>query len=175
MKNRMWLRMLFCDEVKNMDELLEKLDTLDTEFGKIKVCVLCFLYDQNGNLILNRRGPGARDEVGKIQALGGSVNNSDGDFRAALLRELKEEGGSNATYQITDFIGALKNTVVDSYSKESIDWILLAYKGYVVSGEVENNEPDRCSGIEKMPASEYNEEEISKSTLCFMKKMLSEE
>ena len=88
--------MLFQDEVNTIEELVEKLSDFDQDFGKIKTCVICFVFDKDNNLILNRRGPGARDEVGMLQAIGGSVNNSDVDFRSAMMRELREEAGDKA-------------------------------------------------------------------------------
>ena len=78
--------MIFKDEVRNVDELVAKLIDSDS-LKKIKVAVVCFIFNKQGQVILNRRGPGARDDVGKLQAVGGSVNKSDADFLSALKRE----------------------------------------------------------------------------------------
>lgn len=168
--------LLFKDEVKNMEELVDKLSEHKEleSINKLKVAVIGFIFDKNGNLILHRRGAGARDEVGMLQALGGSVNNHDVDFRGSLMRELAEECGSSAEFAITDFIGAQHDPKVDGYTREYIDWIILAYKVDLLDGELINNEPDRCVGFEKNPMEEYKEQEVSKVAYNFIKVMLSE-
>ena len=84
--------MLFNEEVYNIDELIDKVVN-DTTIHKMKVCVVCVLYDQDGKIILHRRGEKARDEVGKLQAIGGSINKVDSNFRDSMMREIREEGG----------------------------------------------------------------------------------
>ena len=146
--------MLFTDEVKNMDELIDQV-LLDTSIHKMKVCVVCFLYDQEGKIVLHRRGEKARDEIGKLEAIGGSVDRTDGDFREALLRELNEEAGFEATYEIGNFIVAQHTQHVDKNTDELIDWVVLAYKGRVVSGELINMEPERCVEFTRRNIDEY--------------------
>lgn len=164
--------MLFKDEVNTIEELVEKLSRFDAEFNDIKACVICFVFDKDNNLILNRRGPGARDEVGMLQAIGGSVNKTDADFRTAMARELKEEAG-NAEFEVGKFLGAVLNPAVDKQTGKLINWIIMGYEGVLVSGEVENMEPDRCIGFEKAPLDGFKADEISRTTYIFMQDMLS--
>ena len=72
--------MLFTDEVETMDELVRKLKDNES-LHKIKVAVVCFLVEPDGKWTLHRRGAAARDNQGKLQALGGSYNVSDGTFK----------------------------------------------------------------------------------------------
>lgn len=164
--------MLFTDEVKNMQELVEKLSDLNSDIDKIKVAVVCFIFDKNNNLILNRRGPGARDEIGKVQALGGSVNNSDVNFREAILREIKEEGGSDAVVRIDSFVGAQLDGKVDKHTGEFINWVILAYKGTLVEGELINAEPDRSVGLEKNTMEKFLNDDLSVTAYNFIKHMI---
>ncbi len=164
--------MIFTDEVKNMNELIERLAALDLKLEKIKVAAVCFIFDKEGNLILHRRGPGARDAVGKLQAIGGSVNNNDEDFRAALMRELREEAGKKAVINIDGFVGALIDGKVDRYSGEYLDWIILAYYGILESGELINSEPERCIGFEKAPLDGFPLEDLSETAKKFIKQLI---
>lgn len=166
--------MLFTDEVKDMQELTDKLCEMEQDFGKIKVAVVCFIFDKNGNLILHRRGAGARDEVGKLLAVGGSVNSGDLDFRSALTRELKEEVGNQCNITINDFIGAQLDSKIDRATKELTNWIILAYKGKMISGELINNEPERCVGFERAKMSKFSEEDLAKTASIFIQKMLND-
>lgn len=165
--------MLFTDEVKTMDELVEKLSEVDN-LGKVKVAVVCFIFDKQDNLILHRRGAGARDEVGKLQAIGGSVNGRDANFRDALERELREEAGTNCSIRIDEFIGAQLDSKFDKQVGSFVDWVILAYKGKVTSGELENMEPDRCVGFEKDDMSNFSKDDLSITAYNFIQKMLSE-
>ena len=161
--------MLFNDEVKNIDELIEKVIN-DKTIHKMKVCVVCMLYDQEGKIVLHRRGAMARDEVGKLEAIGGSVDKSDGEFREALLRELREEAGVKAEFILGDFIVAQHTQHVDKNTNELIDWVVLCYEGKIVSGELVNMEPDRCVEFTHKTIDEYLvDPDLSDSCMNFMK------
>lgn len=153
--------MLFTDEVTNIQELLNKINELniDIEDG-IKVAVVCFIFDSEGKLILQRRGKGARDDVDKLCAIGGSANMSDANFRESLLREIREEGGTEAEVQIDKFIGAIHKKGFDKNSGTFNDWIILSYMGTLKSGEFINTEPERCSGFERKFMEEYDRDEL---------------
>lgn len=168
--------LLFKDEVRNMDELIDVLSVKKelNNIDKIKVAVIGFIFDKNGNLILHRRGAAARDEVGKLQALGGSVNGADGDFRTALMRELAEECGEVAKFEIDSFLGAQLDPKTDRFSGEFINWIIMGYRVNLIEGELINNEPDRCVGFEKAFMEEFNGAEVSRIAYNFIKMMLSE-
>ncbi|MCR4581906.1 MAG: NUDIX hydrolase [Bacilli bacterium] len=161
--------MLFNEEVKNIDELIEKV-LYDPSIKKMKVCVVCMLYDKDGKIVLHRRGAKARDEIGKLEAIGGSVDKSDGDFRDALLRELREEAGLEATFEVGKFVVAQHTQHVDKNSGELIDWIVLCYEGRIVDGELVNMEPDRCVEFTHKSIDDYLEDkDLSNSCYNFLR------
>ena len=161
--------MLFTDEVRNIDEVIEKV-IYNPELHKIKVCVVCVLYDKDGLIVLHRRGVKARDEIGKLEAIGGSVNRSDGEFRDALMRELNEEVGDKAKYELGKFICAQHTQHFDNNIGEMIDWVVLCYEGKVLSGELVNMEPDRCVELTHKTIDEYLEDsDLSDSCYNFLR------
>lgn len=161
--------MIFKDEVRNVDELVAKLIDIDS-LKKIKVAVVCFIFNKQGQVILNRRGPGARDDVGKLQAVGGSVNKSDVDFLSALKREILEETGNN-DIKISKFIGAYHDRKMDNETKEIVDWIILGYIGILESGSLINVEKNRSIDFETFNLNDINPEELSVSTYEFIKEI----
>ena len=161
--------MIFKDEVRNVDELVAKLIDIDS-LKKIKVAVVCFIFNKQGQVILNRRGPGARDDVGKLQAVGGSVNKSDADFLSALKREILEETGNN-DIKISKFIGAYHDRKIDNETKEVVDWIILGYIGILESGSLINVEKNRSIDFETFNLNDINPEELSLSTYEFIKEI----
>ena len=161
--------MIFKDEVRNVDELVAKLIDIDS-LKKIKVAVICFIFNKQCQVILNRRGPGARDDVGKLQAVGGSVNKSDADFLSALKREVLEETGNN-NIKIDKFIGAYHDRKMDNETKEIVDWIILGYVGILESGSLINVEKNRSVDFETFSLNDINPEELSLSTYEFIKEI----
>lgn len=161
--------MIFKDEVRNVDELVAKLIDIDS-LKKIKVAVVCFIFNKQGQVILNRRGPGARDDVGKLQAVGGSVNKSDVEFLSALKREVLEETGNN-DIKIGKFIGAYHDRKMDNETKEIVDWIILGYIGILESGSLINVEENRSVDFETFNLNDINPEELSVSTYEFIKEI----
>ena len=155
--------------VRKVDELVAKLIDFDS-LKKIKVAVVCFIFNKQGQVILNRRGPGARDDVGKLQAVGGSVNKSDADFLSALKREILEETGNN-DIKISKFIGAYHDRKMDNETKEVVDWIILGYIGILESGSLINVEKNRSIDFETFNLNDINPEELSLSTYEFIKEI----
>lgn len=166
--------MLFTEEVNNIEELVNKIEELDTELSNnLKVAVVCFIFDENGKLILQKRGTGARDEVGKLCAIGGSANFSDPSFRDSLMRELREEGGDSAKVRIDEFIGAVPKSGFDKNAGIFNNWIILGYKGTLLSGELINTEPDRCDGFVAKYLEEFDINELAITPKVFVKHMLN--
>lgn len=161
--------MIFKDEVRNVDELVAKLISIDS-LKKIKVAVVCFIFNKHGQVILNRRGPGARDDVGKLQAVGGSVNKNDVDFLSALKREILEETRNN-NIKIDKFIGAYHDRKMDNETKEIVDWIILGYIGILESGSLINVEENRSVDFETFNLNDINQDELSVSTYEFIKEI----
>lgn len=160
---------LFHDEVRNLDELINKINSLDNapELNDVKIGVICFIFDKNGKVVLNRRGAGARDDVGKLQALGGSINNNDSDFRDSMKRELIEEAGVDDV-EINKFVGAIVDTKFDKNAGKVIDWIILAYVGKQGEQEFKNMEPERCIGIEHLDIDSIDYNDLGETAASFL-------
>lgn len=160
---------LFTTEVNNLEELVNTISSLDNapELNNVKIGVICFLFDKNGKLVLNRRGAGARDDVGKLQALGGSINDNDPSFRESMKRELIEEAGVDDV-NIKSFVGAIVDSKYDKNSMQMIDWIILAYIGETGEKELKNMEPERCIGFERFDINEVDYNDLGDTAASFL-------
>ena len=165
--------LLFKEEVRNMDELVEALDNAHklSVLDRVKIGVICFIFDKEGRVILNRRGPGARDDIGLLQAIGGSVNGIDNDFRDAMKRELKEEAGLTTNVTLDAFLGAYLDGKIDHHTGDFVNWIILGYRGTLTGGELKNLEPDRCVGFEKFKVDEVPFDQVGVTATKFIKMM----
>ena len=160
---------IFHDEVKNLEELVNRISSLDNppQLNDVKIGVICFIFDKDGKVVLNRRGAGARDDVGKLQALGGSINDNDLDFRESMKRELKEEAGVD-DINIGEFVGAIIDSKYDKNAMKVIDWIILAYIGHAGTQEIRNMEPERCIGIEHLNIDEVDYNDLGETAASFL-------
>lgn len=152
---------LFSDEVRNMKELAQILQDKNEVPKEYKVAVIVFAFDKNNKIILQRRGPGCRDERFKLEGIGGGVKSTDSDFRSALHREITEEVGKNAQISIDTFITAIGEKTLDLRDNQEKYWILLAYKGTLQDGKLEVAEPDKNLGYERYDLNNVDENELS--------------
>ena len=152
---------LFSDEVKNMDELKQKLKNNRNIPKEYEVAVIVYAFDIDNKIIFQRRGPGCRDERFKLETIGGRVKQNDIDFRSALQREIVEEVGSDADIEIKEFITSTFAKTYDiRYDKEQ-SWIYLIYKGELKKGQPQIAEPNKCLGYERYRIGEVDEKELS--------------
>lgn len=163
-------KILFTSEVRTKEELIDKITSLPDapELNDVKIGVICFIFDKDGKVVLNRRGAGARDDIGKLQALGGSINDSDpDDFRMSMMRELKEEAGVTDV-SIDSFVGCIVDSKYDKNAMKIIDWVILAYAGHVGVQELKNMEPERCIGFEHLDINSVNYDDLGETAASFL-------
>jgi len=115
----------------------------------VGVGVGAILVDADGCLFLARRGPLAKNERGRWEFPGGSVEYGE-TLADALQREIREEFG------IEIAVGDLLDVVDHILPEEGQHWVSPTYLCTVVSGEPQILEPGKCSEIgwfqpEEMP------------------------
>lgn len=155
---------LFSEEVKNFDELEEVLSNRNDVPKPYSVAVEALVFDSSDNWILMERGPGCRDEIGKLEGIGGRVEN-DSDFRSALKREIVEEVGNNARIDILRFFEARKDTVEvpNSLINEKKHWVIISYICFLRSGELVISEPEKNHGFIRVSIEEIDPFKLSSS------------
>jgi len=146
---------LFKEEIKDMKTLKEFVKNKEEILDDYEVAVIVYAFDKDNKIIFQRRGPGCRDEVLKLETIGGRVKESDIDFKSALNREIVEEVGTDAKIEIEEFITA-------TYAKT---FDVRYNKGSLKSGELKIKEPNKCLGYERYKIGEVNLEDLSKGAI----------
>ena len=157
----------FKNEVKDEKELEVYLKNNDLNIPEYRCAVIALMLDKSGRILLQRRGPKSRDEVGMLEDIGGAVENSDVTFRDAMNREIFEEVGSEIKYTIDELLGASLITKYDSRSDSDVNWLFLLYKCTYIDGEIKCNEEGKALGYEWYKYDEFPKDEIASSTLSF--------
>ncbi len=117
-----------------------------------KIGVIAHIEDELGNILLQQRGIKSRDENGLYEAVGGSLDDIDKDFKSAIIREMKEEMGSEVNIEISDSIGLYH------VQKSDTNWLFIIFYGKYIDGEIKIMEPDKCLGYKFFT---YNETQDS--------------
>lgn len=157
----------FNREVVNQKDLEEYLVSTGIKLPQYRCAVIALLLDNDGNIILQRRGPKSRDEVGKLEDIGGAVEVTDKTFRDAMNREIIEEAGEEFNFSIDELVGASLITKYDSRTNSDVNWFFLLYKCTYIEGEMKINEPGKCLGYEFYKHDELPVEEVASTTMKF--------
>ena len=81
----------FTKDINDEDELKNYLSDIGLKLPEYRCAVIGLIFDEKGRVLLQRRGPKSRDEVGKLEDIGGAVEDTDLTFRDAMSREIFEE------------------------------------------------------------------------------------
>lgn len=124
--------------------------------------VIIHIEDSNGLILLQKRGAKARDEIGLLEDIGGKVEKTDKSFKEAIIRELKEEIGTEALIDISNSIGIMHVT------KNLINWTFIIYYGEYKGGKLKIMEPDKCDGLFFMTYEEIMASSVVTKTCKFL-------
>jgi 8-oxo-dGTP diphosphatase len=99
-----------------------------------------FIVNKEGKLLLTRRGPNARNQVGKWEAPGGKIEFGE-TSKETIVREAKEE------LDIDIQIDALLGFIDDIIFEEKQHRVGPTWLASIVAGEPKIMEPDMCDGM----------------------------
>lgn len=159
----------FNREVLDKEDLENYINENNIEIPEYRVAVIALIIDDNGRILLQRRGPKSRDEVGKLEDIGGAYEESDLLFRDALIREISEEAGDKVKYNIESLIGGCLINKFNPRINDNVNWLFLLYECKYDSGEFVCNEDGKALGYEWYKYEEFPEDEVASSTLSFWK------
>jgi ADP-ribose pyrophosphatase YjhB (NUDIX family) len=135
-------------EVGDLAELKWRLDALRCPLREYSVAVEALLFNEEKQWILLERGEDARDEVGKLEGVGGRIEGRL-DFRSELQREIAEEVGPEANIKILRFVEVKSDCVrgPSSAGYAPKDWIIVSYLCKHISGRLRVLEPHKNRGF----------------------------
>ena len=157
----------FNREVIDNKDLEVYLKGTGLKLPEYRCAVIALILDSEGRILLQRRGPKSRDEVGKLEDIGGAVESTDITFRDAMKREIIEEAGEDINFTIDELIGASLITKFDSRTDSDVNWFFLLYKCTYIDGELKINEPGKSLGYEFYEQDDLPVEEVAETTMKF--------
>jgi 8-oxo-dGTP diphosphatase len=120
----------------------------------IGVGVGAAIFNDEGKLFITLRGKEAKNERGKWEIPGGSVELNE-TLEAAVKRELKEE--YNIEIEIIELLGVFDHIIPE----DKQHWVSPTYICKLTNGTPEIMEPDKCDGIGWFSIEEAKELQLS--------------
>lgn len=121
------------------------------------VAVEALILNRDGKLLILERGARARDENGKLEGVGGQVENDD--LRAEVAREVQEEIGSEVQLGKIEFLELKSDVIADSGKR----WVIASYICEYVSGKPQIMEPGKIDAIHWLEPLGIPEERLTSS------------
>ncbi len=152
------LRVLW--EIKDIGGTIEQ--SMKKGVDYIGVGVGAAIFDAHGKLFITQRGAEAKNERGKWEIPGGSVEFGE-TFLQAIRREIREEHGIDI--EILELLGICDHIIPDEHQH----WVSPTYICRITRGEPVILEPHKCAAIgwftlpeaEKLPLSIVTAYDIS--------------
>jgi 8-oxo-dGTP diphosphatase len=136
----------------------------------IGVGVGAAIFDNSGKLFIAQRGKKARNERGKWEIPGGSVEFNE-TFENALKREIREEHGIEI--KLLELLGICDHIIPDEHQH----WVAPTYICKLIQGEPKILEPDKCEAFGWFSFAEAEKLDLSiitKHDIALLKKKFPE-
>lgn len=161
-------------------ELLKSLEGRSDYNPKSKIAVEALIFMPDGRLLLEKRGPACKDEIGKLEGVGGQVKGFN-DLLEALRWEIRQELGADAVGFKVSIDRLLEvrcvqfdEVAADSATKQVVakrpqDWVVVSYLCRALEGTPIIGEEDKIEELVYLTLDElYSmpEEKLSRSTVA---------
>lgn len=149
---------------------LEKLRDLTRHLGGegfdpagYRIAVEALIFDANGRLLLQVRGPECRDEVGKLEGVGGQLDQED--LISCLQAHIDGEIGAGARVEVEELLEARPVQFLERDQAE--DWIVVSYLCRLLEGEPIIVDEGKTAALRWLDIAELHnlpDEQLSRST-----------
>lgn len=128
-----------------------------------RIAVEAMIFEPNGKVLLQVRGPDCRDEIGKLECLGGQVSGED--MIEVTIRRIRELVGEDVTVEVDEVLDVQPARFVEKHGPE--DWIVVAYLCRLISGQPRPMNPRKTAALKWLDLSELHaidDAQLSRST-----------
>jgi ADP-ribose pyrophosphatase YjhB (NUDIX family) len=154
---------LLLDEPITLTDLKNALLRSANDLSGYSVAVEALIFDAEPRLHLMWRGERCQDGVGKLEGVGGRVENED--LRSELRRELAEEVGTEVNIEILRFFEVRYDEALTSSpagDRKKV-WLIVSYLCYLRSGILSVCEPDANAGFSRVNVFDVNKDDLTSS------------
>lgn len=141
--------------MKTIDELKKYLSTLKEVPENYSIAVGSLIFTPDDKVLLIERGAKARDEQGKLEGVGGGVDDEE-QLDEALIREIKEELGDDVEVEISEnfFVKILPGN-------NGGFWVIVDFLCKMTSGTPKIMEKDKVKAIHLLSLKDIDYDRLS--------------
>ncbi len=158
--------------ITKLSELLDYLQSIGYQKKNYRIAVEGLIFREDGKILLEKRGPGSRDEVGKLEGVGGSFPRDREDLLEELLEEFDQEIGRQTAgleIIIERLLEVREVQFIQHQTRIAEDWIVVSYLCRLLKGMPFINEEDKIESLHYLTLDELyamKETDLSNSTIA---------
>jgi len=154
-------------------EVLGYLQNIDYDKTNYRIAVEALIFTKDGRLLLEKRGKHAKDEIGKLEGVGGGIDPYE-DLHDALKHSINTELAEHQGHikVAIDHLLEIRCLQFDEKDKGPQDWVVVSYLCRAVAGEPHIGEPKKIEELVYLTMDELyakDESELSLSTVAARK------
>ena len=156
----------FMPLLRSRSHLMALLRQQSREVPENRIAVEAHIFTRQGKIILERRGPHVRDEVGKLEGIGGSVGNHE-DLLEALLERIECEVGIDRSGLKDPRMLEVRLVTFQEQHGGPAEWAIVSYLFTLVEGEPTIGELDMIESLHELTIDELMalpDDSLSRST-----------
>ena len=118
-----------------------------------RIAVESHIFGADGRILLMLRGPGCRDEVGKLEGVGGELVD-ESDLHSVLSQKVRRKLGDGVSVSIDELL-EVRPVRFDDNALGPQDWFVVSYLCRLVSGTPEGKDPTIVAGLRHVTVPEW--------------------
>jgi hypothetical protein len=158
--------------ITKLQELLDYLESIGYKNTNYRIAVEGLIFTEDGRILLEKRGPGSRDEVGKLEGVGGSFTRARQDLLEELFEEFDQEIGrkkNGLDINVERLLEVRPVQFMQYKTKVVEDWIVVSYLCRLRKGTPTITEKDKIESLHYLTLDELyamNDADLSNSTIA---------
>jgi hypothetical protein len=149
--------------LRTVSELKARLAERQFDATGYRIAVEALIFDPNGKLLVQERGADCRDEIGKLECIGGQV--LDDDLLQSLIGIVHDRVGEGVRIEVDELLDEQPTRYVERHGPE--DWIVVSYLCRLIEGEPHPMNPRKTAALRWVDLAELHtipDEHLSRST-----------
>lgn len=154
-------------KIKTRQDVLDYLSRINYLKKNYRIAVEALIFTPDGRLLLEKRGPEARDEIGKLEGVGGGLG-EHADLLEKLRSEVYEELKIEASGIIIDRFLEIRQVQFDDRELGWQEWMVVSYLCRILRGDPQIGKEGKIESLHYLTLDELYQvpkDQLSNSTV----------
>lgn len=149
--------------LRGVSDLKTRLNERQYNVIGYRIAVEAWIFDPNGRLLLQERGPACRDETGKFECIGGQVIGDN--LIESIDYYVRKRLGDGVRVKVDELLDEQPTRHVEVHGPE--DWLVVSYLCRLIEGEPQPVDSTKTAALRWVELAELHDipdEDLSRST-----------